>query len=303
MAYFGMGGTSPAQAEHRHDAGVRTDAATLRPGEPVREWPGHLYTRPIVGFLTDLVARVRRELERAPLDEGALYARCMSLPPARDFAGSLSSGPGTAVIAEVKRSSPSAGAIADVDPRAQAAAYERAGAAAISVLTEPHHFGGSLADLRSVHLVTRLPVLRKDFLVHPAQLMEARAGGADAALLIADAVTPDELRALVATADDLGLATLVEAHGEEQLAAAVDTGAPVIGVNARDLETLEMDEDGALERLAGVPADRVRVFESGIRTREQVARASAAGADAVLVGEALMRAGDPAAALRELLVG
>jgi indole-3-glycerol phosphate synthase len=250
--------------------------------------------------LTDLVARVRRDLERSPLDEGALYARCMSLPPARDFVGALRR-EGTAVIAEVKRSSPSAGAIADVDPRAQAAAYERAGAAAISVLTEPHHFRGSLADLRSVHLVTRLPVLRKDFLVHPAQLMEARAGGADAALLIAGAVSPSELKALVATADDLGLAALVEAHGADDLAAAVDTGAPVVGVNARDLETLEMDEEGALELLSTVPDDRVRVFESGIRSREQVERAAAAGADAVLVGEALMRAADPGEALRGLL--
>jgi indole-3-glycerol phosphate synthase len=152
-----------------------------------------------------------------------------------------------------------------------------------------------------VHLVTRLPVLRKDFLVHPAQLMEARAGGADAALLIAGAVSPSELKALVATADDLGLAALVEAHGADDLAAAVDTGAPVVGVNARDLETLEMDEEGALELLSTVPDDRVRVFESGIRSREQVERAAAAGADAVLVGEALMRAADPGEALRGLL--
>ena len=254
-----------------------------------------------MGFLTNLVERVRRDLERWPLDEGALMARCMALPPARDFTAALRQGPGPAVIAEVKRSSPSAGEITEVDPRAQAAAYERAGAAAISVLTEPHHFGGSLADLRSVHLVTRLPVLRKDFLVHPSQLMEARAGGADAALLIAGTVTPAELGALLATADDLGLATLVEAHGERELAEAVETGAPVIGVNARDLETLEMDEDGALELLTTVPADRVRVFESGIRTRGQVERAVAAGADAVLVGEALMRADDPVTALRDLL--
>ncbi len=150
-----------------------------------------------MGFLTDIVGRVRRDLEQRPLDEGALMARCLALPPARDFAGALRAEPSPAVIAEVKRASPSAGPIADVDPRSQAAAYERAGAAAISVLTEPHHFHGSLADLRSVHLVTRLPVLRKDFLVHPAQLMEARAGGADAALLIAGTVSASELRALV----------------------------------------------------------------------------------------------------------
>jgi len=246
-----------------------------------------------VGFLTDIVGRVRRDLEMRPLDEGALMARCLALPPARDFAGALRSEPSPAVIAEVKRASPSAGSIADVDSRSQAAAYERAGAAAISVLTEPHHFHGSLADLRSVHLVTRLPVLRKDFLIHPAQLMEARAGGADAALLIAGTVSASELHALLATAEDLGLATLVEAHAERELAEAVESGAPVIGVNARNLETLEMDEDRALELLATVPSHRVRVFESGIGSREQVERAADAGADAVLVGEALMRAEDP----------
>jgi indole-3-glycerol phosphate synthase len=254
-----------------------------------------------VGFLSDLVARVRRDLELNPPDEGALMARCLALPPARDFRGALRAGPVPAVIAEVKRASPSAGAIADVDPRAQAAAYQAAGAAAVSVLTEPRHFQGSLADLRSVHLVTRIPVLRKDFLVHPAQLMEARAGGADAALLIAGAVSASELHALLATAEDLGLATLVEAHGPKDLAAAVESGAAVVGVNARDLETLEVDEDRALELLRTVPDDRIRVFESGISTRAQVRRAVDAGADAVLVGEALMRVGDPGAKLRELL--
>ncbi len=228
-------------------------------------------------------------------------ARCLSLPPARDLAGALRARPSPAIVAEVKRASPSAGDIADVDPRAQAVAYERAGAAAVSVLTEARHFHGSLADLRSVHLATRLPVLRKDFLVHPSQLMEARAGGADAALLIAAALSPAELGALLAAAEDLGLATVVEAHGSTDLEAAVESGAPVIGVNARDLESLAVDEEGALDLLRTVPRDRVRVFESGISRREQVERAADAGADAVLVGEALMRAADPAAKLRELL--
>jgi indole-3-glycerol phosphate synthase len=254
-----------------------------------------------VGFLSDVVARVRRDLERSPLDEGALMARCLSLPPARDFAGALRARPAPALIAEVKRASPSAGAIAHVDPRAQAAAYERAGAAAVSVLTEPRHFGGSLADLRSVHLVTRVPVLRKDFLVHPAQIMEARAGGADAALLIAAAVSRTELGALLAVAEDLGLATVVEAHGAPDLEAAVDSAAAVIGVNARDLESLQVDEGAALELLRTVPDDRLRVLESGISSRDQVERAVEAGADAVLVGEALVRAADPAAKVRELL--
>ncbi|MFL5799941.1 MAG: indole-3-glycerol phosphate synthase TrpC [Actinomycetota bacterium] len=254
-----------------------------------------------MGFLSDVVAQVRRDLERSPLDEGALMARCLSLPPARDLAGALRAGPAPAVVAEVKRASPSAGDIAEVDPRAQAAAYERAGAAAVSVLTEPRHFRGSLADLRSVHLATRLPVLRKDFLVHPSQLMESRAGGADAALLIAAALSPSELGGLLAAAEDLGLAAVVEAHGARDLEAALESGAGVIGVNARDLESLEVDEDRALELLRTAPPDRVRMFESGISSREQVERAVEAGAGAVLVGEALMRAADPAAKLHELL--
>jgi len=254
-----------------------------------------------VGFLSDIVARVRRDLERSPLDEGALMARCLSLPPARDLAAALRAGPKPAVIAEVKRASPSAGSIAaGADPRTQAAAYQAAGAAAVSVLTEPLHFDGSLADLRSVHLVTTLPVLRKDFLVHPSQLMEARAAGADAALLIAAALSASELSAMVATADDLGLAVLVEAHGDDDLDRALESGAKVLGVNARDLESLDVDERRALELLRRVPPDRIRVFESGISSREQVERAVDAGADAVLVGEALMRASDPGATLRWL---
>ena len=255
-----------------------------------------------MGFLTDVVERVRRELERAPLDEGALLARCMSLPPPRDFVAALRTSARPAVIAEVKRASPSAGPIAaGADPRALAAAYQGGGAAAISVLTEPRHFDGSLADVRLVHVVASLPVLRKDFLVHPAQLMETRAAGADAALLIAAALSPPELAAMLATAGDLGLATLVEAHTRDDLERALAAGAGVVGVNARDLETLEVDEGRALDLLASVPGDRVRVLESGISTRGQVLRAVAAGADAVLVGEALMRAEDPAAALRSLL--
>lgn len=256
-----------------------------------------------MGFLSDLVADVRRELEREPLDESMLMARILAMPPTRDFAASLRAAtvPSPRIIAEVKRSSPSAGRLADPDPGEQAAAYEEAGASAISVLTEPRHFDGSLADLRIVRRRTSLPVLRKDFLVHPSQLMQTRAEGADAALLITASVSALELAALLATAKDLSLGTLVETHSQADLEVAIESGAEVIGVNARDLETLEVDPQRALERLRHVPNDRIAVMESGIDAREHVVAAVNAGASAILVGEALMRADDPGAKLRELL--
>lgn len=253
-----------------------------------------------VGFLSEVVAGVRRNLDRAPPDESALMARVLAMPPPRDFAGALRAGR-PSIIAEVKRASPSAGVIAETDPAARAAAYEAAGAAAVSVLTEQRHFQGSMADLRAVRTATRLPVLRKDFLIHPAQLMEARAAGADAVLLIAGCVSETELAALVESARDLGLAALVEAHAEEDLEKALATTAEIIGVNARDLETLEVDPERALDRLRSIPPDRTAVLESGVESREHVRRAADAGAAAVLVGEALMRAVDPGAKLRELL--
>lgn len=254
-----------------------------------------------MGFLTDVVDDVRRRLERHPIDDGRLLATALRLPPTRPFAQSLRASPGTALIAEVKRASPSAGRIADVDPAAQARAYEAAGAAAVSVLTESAHFDGALADLRSVHLSVRLPVLRKDFLVHPSQVIESRVEGADAVLLIAAALSEAELKALLAAAGDLGLGALVETHSAEDLDKALATEAEVIGVNARDLESLDVDVERALVLLARVPDDRIAVLESGISGREHVERATGAGARAVLVGEALMRADDPAATVRELL--
>lgn len=253
-----------------------------------------------MGFLTDLVERRRGELERMPLDESALMARALAMPPPRDLLASIRACGPVAVIAEVKRSSPSAGRIAEGDPYERARCYEAAGAAAVSVLTEPRHFDGSLADLRAVRTATSLPVLRKDFLIHPAQLIEARAAGADAVLLIAAAVSEQELKALLAAAADLGLSALLEAHGEQDLEMALATGAELIGVNARDLESLGVDPERARRLLARIPGDRVRVLESGISTRADVERAAEAGAAAVLVGEALMRARDPGDKLLEL---
>jgi indole-3-glycerol phosphate synthase len=253
-----------------------------------------------MGFLSELLERIRADLERQPLDDRALLARAMASPPARDFASAIRNAEAPAVIAEVKRSSPSAGPIRAVDPAERARAYRDAGAAAISVLTEPRHFGGSTVDLQAARRAVELPVLRKDFLVHPSQVIEARAGGADAVLLIASAVSESELKALVAVAADLGMAALVEAHGDDDLERALNTEAQLIGVNARDLETLEVDLERALGLLARVPVDRVAIAESGISTREHVERAVRAGATGLLIGEALMRADDPGAKLREL---
>lgn len=253
-----------------------------------------------MGFLTDVVDDVRRRLERQPLDDSGLMTLALRLPPPRAFAGALWSAQAPAVIAEVKRASPSAGRISEVDASALARAYEAAGAVAISVLTEAIHFDGALADLRAVHLAVGVPVLRKDFLVHPSQVIESRVGGADAVLLIAAALSEPELKALLAAAGDLGLDALVEAHSTDDLEKALATDAKVVGVNARDLETLQVDLERALAMLERVPEDRIAVLESGVTTREHVERASAAGARAVLVGEALMRAEDPGAKLREL---
>jgi indole-3-glycerol phosphate synthase len=253
-----------------------------------------------MGFLSEHVGRVRARLDRAPLDESGLMALALRQPPARPFADSLRAAPTPAVLAEVKRSSPSAGRIAQADAAERARRYERAGAAAISVLTEPEHFDGGLADLRAVHLAVEVPVLRKDFLVHPSQVIESRVHGADAVLLIAAALSEPELKALLAAASDLGLEALVEAHSAADLDKVLGTDAQVVGVNARDLETLEVDRGRALGLLGRVPGDRVAVFESGITSRADVEEAAVAGATAVLVGEALMRAADPEAALREL---
>jgi indole-3-glycerol phosphate synthase len=255
-----------------------------------------------MGFLTDLVAERRRELERHPLDDPTLLTRAMAMPPARDFVGAIRARAGDpAVIAEVKRASPSAGAISDREPGAQARAYASAGAAAISVLTEPAHFHGSLADLRAARMACDLPVLRKDFLIHPSDLIESRATGADAVLLIAACLSANELVAMLGAARDLGLGALVETHSDDDLDKALATDAEVVGVNARDLETLDVDVERALAHLRRIPTGRLSVMESGIATRDHVRAAVDAGASAILVGEALMRADDPGAKLRELL--
>ena len=202
--------------------------------------------------------------------------------------------PGSSVIAEVKRRSPSKGDLADIpDPAELARRYAAGGAAAISVLTEQRRFGGSLADLRAVRAAVDVPVLRKDFIVTSYQLVEARAAGADLALLIVAALDDDTLRRLYEEARELGLTVLVEVHDEAETERAVALGAELIGVNARNLKTLEIHDDmfGKLAPL--VPDDRVKVAESGIFSPADVQRFVAEGARAVLVGEALVKDGDP----------
>lgn len=253
-----------------------------------------------MGALTELVDGVRRRLENDPPDDARLLALAMERPPARGFEQALRAADPPAVIAEFKRASPSAGEIAEVDLNERARAYESGGAVAISVLTEPTRFGGALADMQAARLACRLPVLRKDFLIHPSQVIESRAAGADAVLLIAAALSELELKALLAAASDIGLDALVETHSDPDLDKALATDAPVVGVNARDLETLEVDVARALALVPRIPDDRVAVLESGISSRDQVERALGAGAQAVLVGESLMRAPDPGAMVREL---
>lgn len=208
------------------------------------------------------------------------------------------------VIAEVKGASPVTGTLrADLQPRALAASYAEAGAAAVSVLTEERFFGGSMQHLREVAEQVAVPVLRKDFIVEPYQVRQAALAGAAAVLLIAEALTADELAELVAVAHGLGLDALVEIHAAVSIPAAVDAGSGLIGVNNRDLQTMQVDWRHALEVSDQLPADVVRVAESGIERREQMVALREAGYDAALVGTSLVKAADPAAALRRLLAG
>ena len=210
-------------------------------------------------------------------------------------------GPGLGAIAEIKRRSPSLGDIRpDADPAQLAAAYARAGAAAVSVLVD-ELFGGDWDDLRAARAATGVPLLAKGFFSTEEHLRTAKEAGADAVLLLLRDLDDAQVRLLLGLAGELGLDTLVEAHDADELERAVGHGAPVIGVNARDLSTFEIDRETQLALVARIPPDRVAIAESGVRTRAQGAAAELAGADAILVGSALMQAPDPAAKLRELL--
>lgn len=205
------------------------------------------------------------------------------------------------IIAEVKRRSPSVGAIHEtLDPVAHAEAYAAGGAVGISVLTEPAHFGGSLDDLRRVAAAVRLPVLRKDFILEELQLVEARAAGAAAALIIVRILSEVRVRALIHAARDLGLTALVEVHSSVELEIALAADALVVGINSRDLDSFTIDHSAAERLLTTVPSDVVAVAESGMETRHDVERAALAGADHVLVGTAVARLADPKSAVRGL---
>jgi indole-3-glycerol phosphate synthase len=242
--------------------------------------------------------RVGAGSDRRDLD--ALVAAAREAGGTRGFASSLA-GPGISVIAEIKRASPSAGPLApDLDPAVLARAYQAGGASCLSVLTDVEFFSGSPKDLAAACAATDLPVLRKDFTVGPADVCDARLMGADAVLLIAAALSPPLLAELHHLATSLGLDALVEVHDEAEAEAALGIGACLVGVNQRDLVTFEVDTARA-ERVAKVlPDGVVAVAESGIRSREDVARLADAGFAAVLVGETLVTSTDPAAAVADL---
>lgn len=252
--------------------------------------------------LDEIIAGVVEDLEvrRAGLPVENLIRSVADLSPARDPLPSLRA-PGLSVIAEVKRASPSKGTLAAItDPAALAREYAAGGAAAISVLTEARRFGGSLADLAAVRTAVATPLLRKDFVVTDYQLWEGRAAGADLALLIVAALTQAQLTGYLALATELGMTCLVETHTTEEVRRALDAGACLVGVNNRNLKTLEVDLSHFEEMAETIGDAAVKVAESGILSVEDARRMRSAGADAVLVGELLVRHGDPRAAVAAL---
>jgi len=239
--------------------------------------------------------------DRRRLDD--LVAASRALPATRNFAGALAVGDRLAVIAEVKRRSPSKGDLAaDLDPATLAGDYATGGAAAISVLTDSAFFGGSPDDLVAARSAVELPVLRKDFTVGERDVCDARLMGADAVLLIAAALDDAELRACAAVADEIGIDALVEVHDEAELERALAVGARLVGVNQRDLVTFAVDTDRAVRVAAAIPDGVVGVAESGIGGADDARRLADAGYHAVLVGESLVRSPDPAAAVGALAV-
>ncbi len=255
---------------------------------------------PPKGPLGELTERSRLRARESELARAELAAVTAALPIPADFAAALRRST-VAVIAELKRSSPSKGDIApSLDTADRTRAYVAGGAAALSILTEPTRFGGSLADLRAASASVQAPLLRKDFITSDIQLLEARAFGAAAALLIARALAPSELLELAAAAHALALTPLIEVRDERELALAVSVPSAVIGVNNRDLETLIIEPEVGARILPLIPRDRIAVYESGITDRVGVERAAGLGADAVLVGSSLSVAADGADAVRAI---
>ncbi|MBM7864234.1 indole-3-glycerol phosphate synthase TrpC [Lentzea nigeriaca] len=256
-----------------------------------------------MSVLDGILAGVREDLahRQSAVPFAELKARVSDAPPALDPLPGFRA-PGVSIIAEVKRKSPSKGELATIaDPAALAAEYAAGGAAAISVLTEQRRFGGSLDDLAAVRAEVDVPVLRKDFIVTPYQLWEARAWGADLALLMVVSLPGGLLEDLHGLALELGLTPLVETHTEEEIARAADLGAEVVGINARDLTTLEVDRAVFRKLAPHLPEAAVKIAESGVTGPEDVAEYHAWGADVVLVGEALVRSGDPRSSIGEFI--
>ena len=247
-------------------------------------------------YLDDIVAA-----HRAYPEPVVTESELAGAPAPRSFASALRRADGLAVIAEIKRRSPSVPDMApDLDPALTAKAYADGGAAALSVLTDATYFGGSQEDLQAARAAVDLPVLRKDFTVSVADVRAARVMGADAVLLIVAALGDDELRDCSAAASDLGLDALFEIHDEPELERALGVNASIVGVNQRDLHTFQVDHERALRMAALIPADVVRVAESGVRGPDDAASLRGAGYDAVLVGQTVVTAGDPAAMVRSL---
>ncbi len=254
-----------------------------------------------MSVLDSIIEGVREDLAERRLPMGQLYEALEMAPAVRDCLPLLLT-EDISVIAEVKRSSPSKGALAAIsDPARLAAQYEEAGAHVVSVLTEQRRFGGSLADLDAVRKAIDLPILRKDFMVDEYQFYEARAHGADVVLLIVAALSKYQLEDYYHLAKELGMRSLIEVHTLDELERALEISPEIIGVNSRNLKTLDVDARAFSELIPQIPSTIARVAESGISTREEVAFAQQCGATAILVGEALVRSESPSVAINQLL--
>ena len=254
-----------------------------------------------MSVLDSIIESVREDLAARRLPLAQIHQRMEQTAPAMD-AHSFLTRADMNVIAEVKRSSPSKGSLATIsDPASLAEQYQEAGAAAVSVLTEKRRFGGSLDDLDAVRERITIPVLRKDFMVDEYQFLEARAHGADIVLLIVAALSKSQLKDFYDLATELGMAALVEIHTARELDSAMEIEPRIIGVNARNLKTLDVDNAAFADLIPRIPSDVIRVAESGIATRSHVEFAQKAGATVILVGESLVKSGDPISAMQELI--
>ena len=254
-------------------------------------------------YLDNILDHHRRRAEADVRSIGALIDEALTCAPPRGFASAISSTPHLAVIAEIKRRSPSKGDLnAGLDAAVMAQNYQIGGASCLSVLTDVPHFGGSVEDLQAARAACTLPVIRKDFTVDARDVCDARIMGADCVLLIAAALTPAELTEFLVLARRIDIDALVEVHDESELAVALDAGATLVGVNQRDLVTFHVDQERAVRMGSLIPSHLVKVAESGVRGREDALALRAAGYDAVLVGEHLVTSEDPSQALTDLCV-